>query len=221
MDSPASVNVFVGGNSVSANSSNSTNSFNSTNSGSYVQPPPLSGGAIAGIVIGSIAALAFLLVGFILILRRRKRAATPTEIPRSFSDDRPRYGSRESMKHMPLSEKALPPPPPGYFQTHKISELSPAWPRNPEELQPGGRYSPRQELPDHNAQIAMELDGSEASVSRKTSSISAWTRNPAGRSQPKSPLGGGGGSVSPRTEPTISPPDKAVSPISLAERHDR
>ena len=218
LDQQVSFNAFVGTNSAASNTSNGTNSLGSSNTGAFVQSPPLSGGAIAGIVIGSIAAVAFLLIGFILVLRRRKGKTPPVGLDRrSLPDDRTPYGSNQNIKHMQVSEKALPPPP-GYYQPHKVSELSPAWPRNPGELQPSGRYSPRQELPDNSRQVAMELDGSEASMSRKTSNISAWTRNPMSRLQTKSPLVGP--AISPGAKAAVSPPDKAVSPISLADRNE-
>ena len=168
------------------------------------QPQALSGGAIAGIVVGAVAGLAILLLAIVFLCARRRRNIPMGTDPNQVESDRFGGPPRYSQAGPWLNEKALPPRP---QQFTKHAELSTT-----------PRFAPFQELPDHNAQIAMELDSNEPMRRER----SAWIRDPGGRTPNKSSATSLERSTSASyTEtmfPAVSPPENSISPISAADR---
>jgi hypothetical protein len=189
--------------------SNTTVTAQSTNQPTVEQPPMLSGGAIAGIIIGAVIALSILLTGFICLLKHHKQSLTPLEIDRGDSYDKTAYGSPPTHR-VPLSEKALPPTP-GYIIRSKISELplSSEKVESPLEIQSTRPYSERQELPGRDSQLVSELDASESLPSHHSPGYSSTSMRLSDQQMSVRE------SLSPSLRGGVSPLAKPVSPVSV------
>ncbi|KAI4146572.1 MAG: hypothetical protein LQ340_005880 [Diploschistes diacapsis] len=184
--------------------------------------PVLSDGAIAGVVLGAIAALVLVLSAFILLCRRRRGSSRPLHTDPNRTDN-DRYGGPPNAAQGVswVNEKALPPRPPEYT---KQAELYSSWPRKPSEL--SATCTSFYELPGYTNLIPTELESAGGAGNRpssrsqsKTPAASVWVRSPGRRSPSRPSSARSEGRTSPpKVVPLVSPDGSSVPPISLTGR---
>ena len=228
---------------VQAPSNSTANATATATATASPQPPMLSGGAIAGIVIGCIAALIIILAAIIFFCAKRRRPQQPLQTSPNLAEN-DRYGGPPNSA-IPstkwVNEKALPLRPPGY---NKHAELASEWPRKPSEL--SATYTSFHELPDHTYSAAREMSTDQASNKSRSNSPNLFPTSGGASNHDRTPssawmrLGGrspgtvkrsgsvptskySSASLSPKDLPPLptASPDEAISPVSATERSQR